>query len=103
MRRQPRYPFDLGPGIRFRIIRRAVTVVFLAISEVDTASQFTDDGEVDASADGLFKWGAGDEALGGEGAGSEVAECGEGFAKGEEALFGANGTGAPFLFIVEQR
>lgn len=101
MRRQPCYSFDLRPRIRFRIIRRAITVVFLALAEVNTASQFTDDGEVNTTADGLFERGAGNEAFGCEGAGTEVAKRGERFAKGEKTLFGADGTRAPFLFVAK--
>ena len=101
MRRQPCYSFDFGPRVRFRIVRRAITIVLLALAEVDTAGQFTDDGEVHATADGLFERGAGHETFGCKGAGTEVTECGEGFAEGEKTLFGADGTRAPFLFVAE--
>ena len=49
----------------------------------------------------LFERGDGGEGVGGEVAGAEVAEGVEFFAELEEALFGADGTGAVFLFVVQ--
>lgn len=49
----------------------------------------------------LFERGDGGEGVGGEVAGAEVAEGVEFFAEFEEALFGADGTGAVFLFVEE--
>ena len=97
MRRKARDAFYLRPGIGFGVVGGAVAVVFLAVPEIDTPRKLADDGKVDVTADAFFEWGDGYEGGGGEGAGAEVAECGEGFAEGEEALFGADGGCAPFL------
>lgn len=98
---QPRDALDLRAGVGFRVVRRAVAVGpvggFLARAEVDAARQLAHDGEVDAPAHGLLERGDGDERGGGEGARAQVAERGEGFAEGEEALLRPDGAGAPFL------
>lgn len=102
MRSEPRYAFYLGAGVGFHIVSGAVTRILFTIPEVDAPGEFADDGEVDAGANGFFEGRSRDEGRGGEGAGAEVAECGEGFAEGEEALFGADGAGAPFLCKAEE-
>lgn len=96
---QARDALDLGPGVGFGVVGGAVAVVLLARAEVDPAGEFADDGEVDAAADGFLQGRDGDEGGRGEGARPQVAEGGEGFAEGEEALLGADGAGAPFLWF----
>lgn len=90
--------FDFGARVRLCVQCVAVAVVFLAVAEVNTTSQFTDDVEVDAAADVGAEGGAFYERGSGEVAGTEVTEGAHFFAEFEEALFGADGAGSPFLF-----
>lgn len=92
--------FDLGARVRLRVHCETGSVVFLAVAEVDTSRQLADDVEVDAAADFFFEWGALDERGSGEVAWAEVAECAHLLAELEDALFRADGAGAPFLFLV---
>lgn len=98
VRRETGNALDFGARVRLRVERVAIAVVFLAVAEVDTTSQFTDDVEVDAAADVSAERGAFDERGGGEVAGTEVTEGAHFLAEFEEALFGADGAGSPFLF-----
>ena len=103
MRRQPRHALNLRPGIGLRVPRVPVIILLLlALPKVDAPRQLADDGEVDAAADGLFERGDGGQGVGGEVAGAQVAEGLELFAQFEEALFGADGAGAVFLFVGER-
>lgn len=89
---------DFGARVRLRVERVAVAIIFLTVAEVDATSQFTDNVEIDAAADVGAEGRAFDERGGGEVAGTEVTEGAHFFAELEEALFGADGTGSPFLF-----
>lgn len=91
---------DLRAGVRLRVHGEAAAVVLLAVAEVDAAGQFADDVEVDAAADFGAERGAVDQRRGGEVAGAEVTECAHLLAQTEEALFGADGASAPFLWVV---
>lgn len=103
MRRQPRNALNLRSGVGFRVPGVPVAVfLLLALPEVDAPRQLADDGEVDPAADVLFERGDGDQGVGGEVAGAQVAEGAEFLAELEEALFGADGTGAVFLCGVER-
>lgn len=90
---------DLGARVRLRVQRESVTVIFLALAEVDTTGEFTDDVEVDAAADVGAEGGALDQGGGGEVTGTEVAKGGHFFAELEETLFGADDASSPFLFF----
>ena len=103
MRRQPRHALNLRPGIGFRVPRvPVVLVLLLARPKVDAPRQLADDGEVDAAAYVLFQRGDGGQGVGGEVAGAQVAEGLELFAQLEEALFGADGACAVFLYVGER-
>ena len=91
---------DFGARVRLGVEGVAAAVVFLALAEVDTAGQFTDDVEVDAAADVGSQGGAFDEGGGGKVAGTQVAEGGHFFAQFEDTLFWADGAGSPFLIYV---
>jgi len=97
MRRQPGHSLDLGGRVRLHVPGVPVPVVFLALPEVDAAGELADDGEVGAGGDGGFERGGVDEAVRGEETGAQVAVGLELFAQLEDALFGADGAGAPFL------
>lgn len=97
--REARDPLDLGARVRLRVHGVAAAVIFLAVTEVDSARQFADDVEVDALADGGFQGGVFDQGGGREVAGTQVAECAHLFAKLEETLLRADGAGAPFLLV----
>ena len=88
---------DFGARVRLGVEGVAAAVVFLALAEVDTAGQFTDDVEVDAAADVGSQGGAFDEGGGGKVAGTKVAEGGHFFAQFEDTLFWADGARSPFL------
>ena len=97
MRGEPRDALDLVAVVGLRVAGVAGAVVFCARAKVDSAGELADEGEAHVAADRLFERGDGDEGGGGEEAGAEVAEGGELLAEFEEALFGADGAGAPFL------
>ena len=100
MRRQPRDALNLRPGIRLGVPRVPVVVLLLfPLPKVYAPRQLADDGEVDAAADGFFERRDGGEGVGGEVAGAEVAEGIQFFAELEEALFGADGACAVFLWM----
>ena len=104
MRRQPRNPLNLRPGVRLRIPSVAVVVfLLLPLPEVDAPGQLADYCEVDATAYILFERGDGGQGVRGEVAGAEVAEGVELLAELEEALFGADGARAVFLCVVRER
>ena len=88
---------NLIPTVWLGIHCVAGAVVFGALAKVDAAGEFADDVEVNAGADGFFQGGGGDEGGCGEEAGAQVAEGLERFAEFEEALFGPDFAGAPFL------
>jgi len=94
---QPRNTHNLIATVWLRVHCEAGTVVFGSVAKVDAAGEFANDVEVDAFADGFLERRFGDERGCGEEAGTEVAECLELLAEFEEALFGADGAGAPFL------
>ena len=91
---------DFGARVRLGVEGVAAAVVFLSLAEVDTTGQFTDDVEVDATADVGSQGGAFDEGGGGKVAGTKVAEGGHFFAQFEDTLFWADGAGSPFLIYV---
>jgi hypothetical protein len=66
------------------------TIVLDAVAEVDTTGQFADNVDVDATADLGLERRALDERVGGEEAGSEVAECAHLLAQLQETLFGTD-------------
>ena len=72
---------NLSARIGLSVHSVPIAIVFLAVSKVDSAGQFTNDVEVDAAADVGLEGGDVDERRGGEAAGSEVAECAHFFAK----------------------
>ena len=88
---------DLGARVRLGVEGVAAAVVFLSLAEVDTTGQFTDDVEVDATADVGSQGGTFDEGGGGKVAGTKVAEGGHFFAQFEDTLFWADGASSPFL------
>ena len=88
---------NLRARVGLGVEREPITGVFLTIAEVDTASQFTNDVEVNAAADLGLEWRDVDEGGSSEAAGPEVSECAHFFAEFEDALFGADGAVAPFL------
>lgn len=75
----------------------SVAVVFFALAEVNAASKFANDVEVNAPADIGFEGRDVDEGVGGEIARTQVAEGVHFFPELEETLLGADGAGAPFL------
>jgi len=94
---KPRHTHNLIATVWLGVHGKPGSVVFGAIAKVNATSEFANDVEVDAFADGFFEWRFGDERRCGEETGSKVAECLELFAEFEETLFRADGTGAPFL------
>lgn len=90
---------DLGAGVGLGVHGEAGTVVLLAVAEVDTTRQLTDDVEVDAAADIGLEGGALDQRGSGEVAGTQVAECAHLLAQTEDTLLGTDGAGAPFLLM----
>lgn len=90
---------DFSTRIRLRVQRVAATIVLLALAEIDTTRQFTDDVEIDTTAHVSTERGAVDQRGGCEVAGPQIAKGGHFFAQFEKALLGADGAGAPFLFI----
>jgi hypothetical protein len=94
---------NFSAGVGFSVHSETVTIVFLAVTKVDSARQFADDVEVHAAADVGFEGGDVDERRGGEAAGSEVTECTHFFAEFEDALFGADGAVSPFLSYISSR
>jgi hypothetical protein len=85
-------------AVGLRVPCGAVAVVFFALAEVDSTREFADDCEVYAADVGGFEGGTVDEAVRGEEAGAQVAECAELFAEFQDALFGADFSCTPFLF-----
>ena len=81
-------PLNFPARVWFRVERGFVRTVgwigFRAVAEVDSACEFADDSEVDARADVFSQGRAGCENGTGEEAGSQVAECLEGFAEFQE-------------------
>jgi hypothetical protein len=88
---------NLGTRVGFCVESEAVAVVFLAVTEVDSTGQFTDDVEVDATAYFGFEWGDVDKRGCGETAWPKVAKGAQLFAEFEDSLFGTDGTMTPFL------
>lgn len=74
---------NLGARVRFRVESEAVAFVFLAIPKVDSARQFADDVEVDATAHVGLERGDVDERRGCKVAWSEVAKCAQFFTQFE--------------------
>lgn len=103
MRGQPRDALNLRSAVGFRVHCEAAAVVLGALTKVDAAGEFADDIEIYAAGDGFFERGGGEEGGRGEEAGAQVAEGLELFAEAEDALFGADGTGAPFLWRSRER
>lgn len=89
---------DLGARVGLSVHGEAGTIVLLAVAEVDTTRQLTDDVEVDATANVGLEGGALDQRGSGEVAGAQVAECAHLLAKTQNTLLRADGAGAPFLF-----
>jgi len=100
MRSQPRDPRNLPPRIWLAVLSRLVlAIVWIGLApfaKVDATRQFTDDGEVSASAYFGFQRGAFGKGFGGEEARAQIGVCLEGFAELEEALFWSYWTGAVF-------
>ena len=92
---------DLGPRVGLSVHGVSGAVVFLALAEVDTTSQLTDDVEVDTAADVGLEGGALDQRGRGEVAWAQVSECAHLLAQLQDALLGANGACAPFLYARE--
>lgn len=104
MRGQPRDSFDLRGGIRLRVEGGRILVRrFLAVAKVYPARELAHDGEVDVAGDVWLERGELEQGGRGKGARAQVAEGGEGFAEFQEALFGADEAGAPFLEQGEER
>lgn len=87
--------FDTGVGLSVHGVTRAV--ILLALAEVDTASQLTDDVEVNTAAHIGLEGRAVDQRGGGEVAGTQVTECAHLLAQFQDTLLRADGAGTPFL------
>jgi hypothetical protein len=78
------------------------TVVLLALAEVDTTGQLTDDVEVDTAADIGLEGGALDQRGSGEVARAKVTKCAHLLAQLQDTLLRADGAGAPFLCAMRE-
>jgi len=100
MRSQPRDTRNLPPRIWLTVLRRLVlAIVWIGLApfaKVDATRQFTDDGEVCASAHFGFQWGAFSQGFGGEEAWAQIGVGLKRFAELEEALFWSDFAGAVF-------
>lgn len=95
--RQTSDPLDLGLAVGLRVQGESGAVVLLAVTEVDTARQLTDNDEVGAPADFRLERGPVYEGVGSETAWPQVAVGAQLLAKGQDALLRADGRrGTPF-------
>lgn len=92
---------DLRARVGLSVHSVSGAVVLLALAEVDTTSQLTDDVEVDAAADLGLEGGALDQRGRGEVARAQVSECAHFLAQSQDTLLGADGASAPFLDACE--
>lgn len=95
--RQTSDPLDLGPAVGLRVHGEPGPVVLLAIAEINTSRQLTDDDEVGAPADFCLERGPVYERFGSKAAGPQVAVGAQLLAQGQDALLRADGRrGTPF-------
>lgn len=94
--RKTRHTLNLWPAVGFRVHGLAIAVVLDAVAEVNATGQLTNHDKVGAAADLSLERGEVDEGVGGEVARAQIAVGTHLFAEAEEALFRADGAGAPF-------
>lgn len=88
---------DLGARVGLGVHGEARAVVLLAVTKVDTTSQFTDDVEVHTTAHVGLQGGALDQRGRGEVARTQVTESAHLLTEAQKTLLRTDGTGAPFL------
>ena len=87
-------------AVGFRVPGCSITVVLFPLAKIYATCKLADDGEVCAAADVGFEGRGVDKRVGGEEAGSQVAECAELFTEAENALLRADLASSPFLRCV---